>query len=189
MSHRLALSAAVAALFLASPGAFGEDADSGAGAARSAVAESGKSEPGRSDTSKSDTSKIVAIIDEARLVKVPPGAVTLVIGNPTIADVTLLKKNNLMILTPKAYGTTNFIALDGNGNPLAESTIQVVAGESSLIVQRGSERQSYSCAPRCQPEERLGDDDKFMNAVATQAQAHMQRLSGSVAPVGPGTTH
>lgn len=131
---------------------------------------------------------IVAIVDQARLVKIPAGTQTLVIGNPTIADVTLLKKNNVMILTPKAFGETNFLALDGDGNPVAESMIQVVGGENSLIVQRGAERQSYSCAPRCQPIERLGDDDKYMTLVAGQAQAHTQRLAGSAAPMQPGAS-
>lgn len=129
---------------------------------------------------------IVATIDQAKLVKVPAGAQTLVIGNPTIADVTLLKKNNLMILTPKAFGQTNFIALDGDGNPVAESMIEVIGGTGALVVQRGMERQSYSCAPTCQPTERLGDDDKYSSTVATQAQAHFARLTGSAALTAPG---
>ena len=126
--------------------------------------------------------KIVAVIDQAKLIKIPAGTQTLVIGNPTVADVTLMKQNNLMILSPKAFGETNFIALDAGGNPVAESTIEVVAGTSSLIVQRGMDRQSYSCAPKCQPTERLGDDDKYLNATASQDQAHTARLLASAAP-------
>ena len=129
---------------------------------------------------------IVAIIDQSKLVKVPPGTQTLVIGNATIADVTLLKKNNLMILTPKAFGQTNYIAIDGDGKPVAESMIEVVAGAGAVVVQRGMDRQSYSCAPTCQPTERLGDDDKYSSTVATQAQAHFARLAGSAAPMAPG---
>ncbi len=129
---------------------------------------------------------IVAVVDQARLVRIPSGTETLIIGNPTIADITLLKQNNLMILTPKSFGETNFIALDKDGNPVAESTIQVIAGGNALIVQRGMDRQSYSCAPRCQPTERLGDDDKYLSQVAGQAQAHSTRLAASPVPVGPG---
>ncbi len=129
---------------------------------------------------------IVATVDHARLVKIPAGTETLIIGNPTIADVTLLKQNNLMILTPKSFGETNFIALDKDGSPVAESMIQVINGTDALVVQRGMERQSYSCAPRCQPTERLGDDDKYLQQVASQAQAHATRLAGVPAPVGPG---
>ena len=128
---------------------------------------------------------IVATVDQARLVKIPAGTETLIIGNPTIADVTLLKQNSLMILTPKAFGATNLIALDKDGNPVAESMIQVVNGTDALVGQRGMDRQSYSCAPRCQPTERLGDDDKYLTQVAGQAQAHTTRLAGSAPPVGP----
>jgi Flp pilus assembly secretin CpaC len=115
---------------------------------------------------------LVVQIDHARPVKVPAGAQTLVIGNPMIADVTMLKQGNVMILTGKGFGETNFIALDAAGNPVAESTIRVVAGDGALVVQRGLERQSYSCEPRCQPTVRLGDDAKYFGEVSAQVQAH-----------------
>ena len=130
-----------------------------------------------------DEAAIVATVDKAKLVKIPENTETLVIGNPTIADVTLLKKNNLMILTPRSYGETNFIALDSKGNPVAESTIQVVNETSAVIVQRGMSRESYSCAPRCQPTERLGDDKDYIKNVADTVQAHTSRLATSAAPV------
>ena len=131
--------------------------------------------------------RIVAVIDQAKLIKIPAGTQTLVIGNPTVADVTLMKQNSLMILSPKAFGETNFIALDAAGNPVAESMIEVVAGTNSLIVQRGMDRHSYSCAPKCQPTERLSDDDKYMSATANQDQAHTARLLASATP-SAGTT-
>jgi Flp pilus assembly secretin CpaC len=127
---------------------------------------------------------IVAIVDQARLIKIPAGTQTLIIGNPTIADVTLLRQANLMVLTPKAFGETNFIALDVDGNPVAEAMIEVVNGSDALVVQRGMDRQSYSCAPKCQPVERLGDDDKYLTSVASATQAHNQRLMAVQAPTG-----
>ena len=135
---------------------------------------------------RADDAAIVGVVDQARLVKIPAGTDTLIIGNSTVADVTLLKQKGLMVLTPKAFGETNFIALDANGTPLAESTIQVINSTNALVVQRGMDRQSYSCAPNCQPVERLGDDDKFLNAVATQNAAHNSRLAGATAPTQPG---
>ena len=130
---------------------------------------------------------IVATIDQAKLVKIPDGATTLIIGNPVIADVTQLMPN-LMVLTPKAFGETNFIALDKEGRTVAGSMIQVVGGSGAIVVQRGMERQSYSCAPRCQPTERLGDDNKYMTGVASQAEAHFRRISGSTPPAAPPLT-
>ena len=135
---------------------------------------------------RAENATIVAVIDQARLVKIPAGTATLVIGNPTIADVTLLKQNSLMILTPRSFGQTNFIALDDQGNAVAQSTIQVVAGGNTMIVQRGTARESYSCAPRCQPTEQLGDDDGYASKTAWQALAHSARLSGQAAPASLG---
>lgn len=115
---------------------------------------------------------LTVTVDQARIVKVPLGTQTLIIGNPMIADVTLLKKDGTMIVTGKGFGDTNFIALDANGKPVAQSEINVVSGTNSLVVQRGMERQSYSCSPRCQPTARLGDDSTYFNQVTSQIQAH-----------------
>ncbi len=125
---------------------------------------------------------LTVTVDRARVVKVPAGAQTLVIGNPIIADVTLLKQSGTMIVTGKGFGETNLIALDGAGNPVAESMIQVVGGANTLVVQRGMERQSYTCAPRCQPTVKLGDDGKFFADTSAQIQARNSQALGGGAP-------
>ncbi len=100
-------------------------------------------------------------IDQAKIAKVPDGTKTLVVGSPIVADVTLLHGSNTMVVTGKGYGETNFIALDGLGNVLDEKMIRVEPAGSVLVVQRGMERESYSCAPRCMPVVELGDGDEF----------------------------
>ncbi len=115
---------------------------------------------------------LTVTVDQARIEKVPAGTRTLIIGNPMIADVMLLKSGATMVITGKGFGETNFIALDANGTPVAKSEIRVISGSNALVVQRGMERQSYTCAPRCQPTARLGDDPKYFNEVAAQIQAH-----------------
>lgn len=115
---------------------------------------------------------LTVTVDQAKIVNVPPDTRTLVIGNPMIADVTLLKNGSTMVVTGKGFGETNFIALDGNGKAVAQSEIRVILGNNALVVQRGLERESYTCAPRCQPTARLGDDPTYFNQVAGQIQAH-----------------
>jgi Flp pilus assembly secretin CpaC len=121
---------------------------------------------------------LVVKIDQARPVKVPPGTQTLIIGNPMIADVTLLKQGGVMVVTGKGFGETNLIALDATGNAVAESMVEVVATDNGVIVQRGLDRQSYTCAPRCQPTARLGDDAKYFSEVSAQIQAHNSLANG-----------
>ena len=109
---------------------------------------------------------VTVTLDKASLMRMPPKALTLVIGNPSIADVTVLKNNGMMVITGKGFGETNLIAVDGEGNPVAESIIRVVSGaDAMLVVQRGSERETYNCAPRCLPVVQLGDGHLFGDTV------------------------
>lgn len=117
------------------------------------------------------SSLVTVSLDQARIVKVPERTQTLIIGNPSVADVTLLKTNGIMVVTGKGFGETNLIALDANGEPVAESIVRVNGDSQNLVVQRGMERESYSCAPRCQPAVALGDSGKYMGDVATQIRA------------------
>ena len=114
---------------------------------------------------------IVVTLDRARIVKLPDRTQTLVIGNPIIADVTPLKTNGLMVITGKSYGTTNLIALDAAGSPVAESIVRVHPAENALIVHRGMSRESYACSPRCEPTINLGDEGKYLGDVAGNVKA------------------
>jgi hypothetical protein len=112
---------------------------------------------------------ILISLDQAKLVKLPAGADTIVIGNPAIADVTV-QKNGVMVITGRTAGRTNFIALDTSGAIISESVLTVtvpVAGK--LIVQRGLERNTYDCAPTCLPTVSLGDEDKHFTAAVNQS--------------------
>lgn len=68
----------------------------------------------------SDNNLVSVYVDRAKVAKLPPGTTTLVIGNPAIADVTMLKANSVMVITGKGYGETNLIALDAQGEILDE---------------------------------------------------------------------
>ena len=117
---------------------------------------------GSASMAHAESKAIVVNLDRARIVKVPDGTQTLIVGNPLVADVTMLKGNGSMVVTGRSFGATNLISLDAAGNAIDETTIKVTAGEQSLVVLRGSAQESYSCTPRCAPTIALGDDAKFM---------------------------
>jgi hypothetical protein len=121
---------------------------------------------------------LTVTVDQAKVVQLPAGARTLIIGNPMIADVTLLKTGDIMVVTGKGFGETNMIALDAAGHPTNELNILVVGNSKALVVQRGMDRQSYTCEPRCQPTAVLGDDSKFFSDVTSQIQAHTSDALG-----------
>ncbi len=105
---------------------------------------------------------ISVVLDRAKMIKVPDGTQTMIIGNPLIADVTLLKGNGSMVLTGRSFGSTNLILLDAGGTPIAESLVEVSYAPGALTMLRGGARESYSCTPRCAPAVALGDDTKFL---------------------------
>jgi len=112
---------------------------------------------------------IGVVLDQARLVKLPERVATLVIGNPLIADATI-QAGGLLVITGKGYGITNIIALDRGGVVLMEKTIEVVGPRADVVVvYRGINRETYSCAPACEPRIMLGDGEKYFEGAISQS--------------------
>jgi hypothetical protein len=111
---------------------------------------------------------IVVRLDEARIIKVPERASTVVIGNPLIADLSV-QPGGLAVVTGKSYGGTNLIVMDKTGAVLSEQTVQVEgSGDKTVVVYRGVSRQTYSCTPNCSPRLTLGDDVASFKDVMTE---------------------
>jgi Flp pilus assembly secretin CpaC len=128
--------------------------------------------------SVSAASDIAIVLDEARLVKMPEKAATIVIGNPLIADATV-QPGGLMVLTGKGYGTTNIIALDRAGAVLMEKTIEVLGPRDTVAVYRGIVRETYSCRPFCEPRIMLGDGQAFFENTIGQTVSRAGLAQGA----------
>lgn len=103
---------------------------------------------------------IAVHLDQAKILKLPDRAATVVIGDPLIADLSI-QPGALAILTGKSYGATNVVVMDRSGAVLMEREIEVKAPQERMImVYRGSTRQTYSCTPDCSPRATLGDTSK-----------------------------
>jgi hypothetical protein len=130
----------------------------------------------------SEQATVAVTVDNAKVIRLPERTATVIVGNPIIADVSL-QRNGIVVLTGKSFGSTNLIALDSSGTMLAESAISVRAGSPSVVtVQRGLDRESYSCTPACQPAVQLGDAQRYFSEVSGQTG---QR--NSLATAGGGT--
>lgn len=100
-------------------------------------------------------------VNMARVLRVNSPAATVIIGNPGIADVTI-QDSQTLILTGKSYGQTNLIVLDGAGNPIADTLIEVVQTPAAVVTMYiGQARNTLACEPVCQPTATLGDAPKF----------------------------
>ncbi|AWN46115.1 pilus assembly protein [Methylobacterium terrae] len=124
--------------------------------------------PAAAGAQGSDGATVTVSVDNAKVIRLPERTATVIVGNPIIADVSL-QRNGIVVLTGKSFGSTNLIALDSAGTMLAESAISVRAGSPSVVtVQRGLERESYSCTPACQPAVQLGDAQRYFSEVSGQ---------------------
>lgn len=123
--------------------------------------------PARADT-------VSVNVDQARVMKLPERVATIVIGNPLIADATL-QSGGVVVLTGKGFGATNMLALDRAGKVVMDKTVQVLGPATSdlVVVYKGIDRESYSCAPECEPRITLGDSPAYFNATLSQGGARI----------------
>ena len=91
---------------------------------------------------------VTVMLDRAQVMRFPPSTETVVVGNPIIADVTMLRNSGEVILTGRGYGETNLLFLDGAGRLLSEAVLRVREAPSMMVVQRGTDRETYACQPR-----------------------------------------
>lgn len=111
---------------------------------------------------------IAISLDQARILKLPDRAATVVIGNPLIADVAV-QPGGIAIVTGKGYGATNFVVMDRAGAILAEKLLEVRGpADRIVVVYRGSERETYSCTPECGRRITLGDMPEYFDKTLAQ---------------------
>jgi Pilus formation protein N terminal region len=129
------------------------------------------------------TDTIDVVLDQAQIVHLPDRVGTIVVGNPLIADVTV-QSGGLMVVTGKGYGRTNVIALDHRGAVLLEKAIQVQGPYNVVVIYRGVDRESYSCAPKCERRITLGDTKDYFDSTLNQTGSRTGQASGAGAAAG-----
>lgn len=91
-------------------------------------------------------------IDQAARVQLRGAAGSVIVGNPQIADVTVVDANTLYI-TGKGYGVTEIVAVDAVGRTVFQSEVVVTdgAGSGRVRVWRGGQATEMACAASCSP--------------------------------------
>lgn len=113
---------------------------------------------------------LTVTIDQTKMVQLSAAASTIVVGNPSIADVSMQDADTALV-TGKTFGTTNIIAIDGEGRQVANVRVVVVANsDRTVTLMRGNQQVTLSCAPRCAPAPMPGDASDPFNSVMDQAK-------------------
>ena len=93
---------------------------------------------------------LVILSDHMRRVRLERPAGTILVGNPLIADVTVLG-NDTIFVSARSIGSTNIIVLDKQGNEMV--TYEVFVREprtKRVVLNNGGAIENYQCAPNCE---------------------------------------
>ena len=124
---------------------------------------------------------ISVVLDRAKVMRISRPADVVIIGNPAIADATI-QDNRTLIITGRAYGTTNLIILDASGQAIADAVLTVTAANDDIVtVFKRSARETLSCTPDCSPTLTIGDQTDTFSTVNSQIGAHNDLSAAAVA--------
>ncbi len=105
-------------------------------------------------------------IDSIQRVQLGGAVSSVIVGNPEIADVTVVDANTLFI-TGKGYGVTEVVAVDGIGRTVFQRQVVVTGGSFGAVrVWRGGKATEMACAGSCSPSVRSSGDTAAVTAPA-----------------------
>jgi Flp pilus assembly secretin CpaC len=114
-------------------------------------------------------------MDEVKTMTFEKPVATVYVGNPSIADITMIDAKHAFVIG-KSLGTTNIMALDASGKPVTDIGVAVLAGTgsgSTVILNRGTQRVTYSCTTsHCDTMPSPGDSKEVFDVVTQQLAAH-----------------
>lgn len=100
--------------------------------------------------------ELILYSDHSTLITLPRLPGTVVVGNPSIADVTL--DGDRLLLHGRNFGNTSLTILDQAGAMMRDYAINVTLLEAnSAMVFKNGARVTYNCSPNCQPMLTVGD--------------------------------
>src|SRR5258708_3143706 len=88
---------------------------------------------------------IEVALDQVRILTFNGPVKTVFVGNPVIADITVIDPNHVFILG-KNFGTTNVVALDAKGRETLNEQITVLERPGSTVtLHRGASNRTLNC--------------------------------------------
>lgn len=130
-------------------------------------------------TAAAHAASMAVPLDQSVRLILPPGTQNVVVGNPSIADITVLDSRTALLLG-RSYGATNLLITDARGRVLMDRQVAVVGVETDRVAiykgpagQGVSRVENYACAGRCErtpmPGETETDYGRYQSAYAGYA--------------------
>jgi len=133
---------------------------------------------GPASAAEMPSTDLVVQYDQAQLLMLDEPAANIIIGNPSIADVTL-KSTKMLVVTGKTFGVTNLMILNEAEKVIKSVRVMVKSDESKVVtLTRGDAKNTFACVPVCQPVLKIGDEQKFYSETAAAAQQKMKLSEG-----------
>jgi Flp pilus assembly secretin CpaC len=103
----------------------------------------------------SDEGIMRVFLNHAKVLKLDQPVSKVIVGNSEVADATVADARTI-VLTGKAFGTTNLVLLDADGNALLDERILVSIDEGNTVrMFKQTERTILSCTPTCEQHQAL----------------------------------
>lgn len=112
-------------------------------------------------------------MDEVRVVAFSQPISTVYVGNPMIADVSMIDSKHAFVLG-KSFGATNIVALNVDGKQVVNDAVSVYGHSgNTVILHRGTAQATYACAgTRCESAPMPGDDKDSFSSRMEQVSSH-----------------
>ena len=112
-------------------------------------------------------------LDEVRVVAFSQPIATVYVGNPMIADVSVIDSRHAFVLG-KGFGATNIVALNADGKQVVNDSVTVFGHTgSTVILHRGTAQATLTCTgSRCESAPTPGDDKDSFTQRMEQMNAH-----------------
>ena len=102
-----------------------------------------------------DEGMMRVFLNHAKVLKLDTPVSKVIVGNSNVADATVADARTI-VLTGKAFGTTNLVLLDADGNALLDQRILVSIDEGNTVrLFKQVNRTVLSCTPSCEEHQAL----------------------------------
>jgi len=131
--------------------------------------------PAKPVAAKTDKNAYIGLVlDEVHTLNFRTPVATVYVGNPTIADVTMIDARHAFV-QGKGYGRTNIMALNHDNVMVYNTHVSVTGndGGGTVTLNRGAQRVTLNCAGgRCETTPMPGDGKDAFDGSAGQTAAH-----------------